>query len=202
MLADSVGLALLVGARDARRPPSGLAFVLHDMFARAVRGDRPDRRQNARGGPATRQPRRGAACRAPRPNPDSRPHRTSARSSTAFLAASRARRLRCAARGARPGRRLPASTHGKISPLARPPITGAADVDDAAALARLPVRAAGATGPRQRHRRAGRRTPAQDRFAVVGFTLAHGRIVAIDLITDPDKLRGLAPRASKRDQGG
>ena len=29
-------------------------------------------------------------------------------------------------------------------------------------------------------------------FAVVGFTVARGRIVAIDLIIDPDKLRGLA----------
>jgi RNA polymerase sigma-70 factor (ECF subfamily) len=28
-------------------------------------------------------------------------------------------------------------------------------------------------------------------FAVVGFTVAHDRIVAIDLITNPDKLRGL-----------
>ena len=28
--------------------------------------------------------------------------------------------------------------------------------------------------------------------AVVGFTPAHGRIVAIDLIADPQKLRGLA----------
>jgi RNA polymerase sigma-70 factor, ECF subfamily len=34
--------------------------------------------------------------------------------------------------------------------------------------------------------------PARRPFAVVGFTLAHGRIVAIDLITNPDKLRGLA----------
>ena len=29
-------------------------------------------------------------------------------------------------------------------------------------------------------------------IAVVGFTVAHDRIVAIDVITDPDKLRGLA----------
>jgi hypothetical protein len=34
--------------------------------------------------------------------------------------------------------------------------------------------------------------PPHKPFAVVGFTLAHSRIVAIDLITDPDKLRGLA----------
>jgi RNA polymerase sigma-70 factor (ECF subfamily) len=29
-------------------------------------------------------------------------------------------------------------------------------------------------------------------FAVVGFTVARGRIVAIDLITNPDKFGGLA----------
>jgi RNA polymerase sigma-70 factor, ECF subfamily len=33
--------------------------------------------------------------------------------------------------------------------------------------------------------------PQRTPFAVVGFTIAQGRIAAIDLITDPDKLRGL-----------
>ena len=37
--------------------------------------------------------------------------------------------------------------------------------------------------------------PAHRPFAVVGFTIAGGRIVAIDLITDPEKLRGLAAGA-------
>lgn len=34
--------------------------------------------------------------------------------------------------------------------------------------------------------------PGHKPFAIVGFTVARGRIVAIDLIIDPDKLRGLA----------
>ena len=34
--------------------------------------------------------------------------------------------------------------------------------------------------------------PVDKPFAVVGFTVARGRIVAIDLITNPDKLGGLA----------
>ena len=31
-------------------------------------------------------------------------------------------------------------------------------------------------------------------IAVVGFTITHGRIAAIDLITDPEKLARVAPR--------
>jgi hypothetical protein len=33
--------------------------------------------------------------------------------------------------------------------------------------------------------------PDRSPIAVVGFTVARGRIVEIDLITDPDKLRGV-----------
>jgi RNA polymerase sigma-70 factor (ECF subfamily) len=32
-------------------------------------------------------------------------------------------------------------------------------------------------------------------FAVVSFTVRQGRIAAIDLVADPDKLRGLTPEA-------
>jgi hypothetical protein len=31
-------------------------------------------------------------------------------------------------------------------------------------------------------------------IAVVGFTITHGRIAAIDLITDPEKLARVVPR--------
>jgi hypothetical protein len=35
--------------------------------------------------------------------------------------------------------------------------------------------------------------PADRPFAVVGFTLVHERIVAIDIVTDPDKLHLPSP---------
>ena len=34
--------------------------------------------------------------------------------------------------------------------------------------------------------------PGDQLLAVVGFTVASGRIVEIDLVADPDKLRGLS----------
>ena len=37
--------------------------------------------------------------------------------------------------------------------------------------------------------------PQHKPFAIVGFTIAHDRIAAIDLITNPDKLRGLSRTA-------
>ena len=52
LLADSVGLALLV-VLETLTPPERLAFVLHDMFARAVRRDRG--RSSGRSPAATRQ---------------------------------------------------------------------------------------------------------------------------------------------------
>ena len=55
VLADSVGLALLV-VLDTLAPAERLAFVLHDMFDAAVRGDRPDGRADPGGGAAARQP--------------------------------------------------------------------------------------------------------------------------------------------------
>ena len=63
LLADSVGLALLV-VLDRLTPVERLAFVLHDMFADAVRGDWADRRPFHRGDAAAREP--GAASRARR----------------------------------------------------------------------------------------------------------------------------------------
>jgi hypothetical protein len=40
-------------------------------------------------------------------------------------------------------------------------------------------------------------TPAGRPAAVVAFTIAHGRIVELDLITDPKKLRLTAPNRSQ-----
>ena len=75
-------------------------------------------------------------------------------------------------------------------PFARPPIVGAEAVarearnfrDGAARIE--PVIVNGAPGLLAR-------SPA--RALLVAFTVTHGRIVEIDVIADPDKLRGLSP---------
>ena len=102
LLADSVGLALLV-VLETLSPAERLAFVLHDMFARAVRRDRADRRALAG---------RGAAAREPRAPPRAR-HAVDARHRPRAPARGRPRvprrrarrRLRGARRAARPRRR-------------------------------------------------------------------------------------------------
>src|SRR5207237_378737 len=75
---------------------------------------------------------------------------------------------------------------GKIRRLARPPITGA-DAVATELLSRAP-RFAPLARPALVNGTAGLVVGPEDRpFAVVGFTVARGRIVAIDLITNPDK---------------
>jgi RNA polymerase sigma-70 factor (ECF subfamily) len=187
MLADSVGLALLV-VLETLTPAERLSFVLHDMFAVPFEEIAPivGRTPQAARQLASRGRRRvqGAAA-----NPDS--DLTHQREIVAaFLAASRAGDFNALLAVLDPDVVFRADS-GKISPLARPPITGAADVatqllargSQFAPQARMALvngTAGLIVGPPRRP------------FAVVGFTLAHGRIVAIDLITNPDKLRGLA----------
>ena len=186
MLADSVGLALLV-VLETLTPAERLSFVLHDMFAVPFEEIAPivSRTPQAARQLASRGRRRvqGAA-----PNPDS--DLTHQREIVAaFLAASRAGDFDALLAVLDPDVVFRADS-GKISPLARPPIAGAADVATQilargsrfapqARMALVNGTAGLIVGPPHRP------------FAVVGFTLAHGRIVAIDLITDPDKLRGL-----------
>ena len=80
---------------------------------------------------------------------------------------------------------------GEASPLARPPITGAANV--AKQILARGSRFAPLAQPALVNGAAGAIVgPSGKPFAVVGFTVAHNRIVAIDLITDPDKLEAIA----------
>ncbi len=187
VLADSVGLALLV-VLETLTPAERLAFVLHDMFAVPFEEIAPI---VGRTPAATRQlasrARRRVQGAAPNPDADLAQQRDVV---DAFLAASRAGDFDALLAVLDPDVVFRVDAGG-ISPLARPPVTGAAAVarqvlsrgSRFAPLARPAVvnGAAGlVVGP-------GRRP-----FAVVGFTVARGRVVAIDLITDPDKLRGLA----------
>ena len=73
--------------------------------------------------------------------------------------------------------------------LARGPRRGRRGRAGCAASRRLAaLRAAGA---RQRGGRVRRRAGADAPLAVIGFTVAHGRIVEIDVLADPDRLREL-----------
>jgi len=187
MLADSVGLALLV-VLETLTPAERLSFVLHDMFAvpfdeiAPIVGRTPEAaRQLASRG------RRRVQGAAPDPDSDLTQQRQLV---AAFLAAARAGDFEALLAVLDPDVVFRAD-RGKVSPLARPPITGAADV--ATQLLARGSRFAPQARIALVNGTAGLIVgPARRPFAVVGFTLAHGRIVAIDLITDPDKLRGLA----------
>ncbi len=186
VLADSVGLALLV-VLDRLTPAERLAFVLHDVFGvpfdeiAGVVGKSPA---------ATRQlasrARRRVRVDAPGPDADLAVQREVV---DAFLAASRSGNLDALLEVLDPDVVF-RTDGGGTGPLARPPIAGAAAVAEQlqrfgirfAPLARV-VTVNGGPGVVVR-------APHQP-VVVVGFTVAHGRITAIDLIADPTKLRGL-----------
>jgi RNA polymerase sigma-70 factor (ECF subfamily) len=184
LLADSVGLALLV-VLDSLAPPERLAFVLHDMFAvpfneiAQIAGTSPTAaRQMAS---RARRRVRGAA---PTDDADLSEQRAII---DAFLAASRD--------GDLPG--LVAVLHpdvvfrvdaGGRGALARDPVTGAEAVmrevlSRGRPFARFarPALINGAAGVVV--------TPRGHPVAIAAFTIARGRITAIDLIVDPAKLR-------------
>jgi RNA polymerase sigma factor (sigma-70 family) len=186
LIADSVGLALLV-VLETLTPPERLAFVLHDMFGvhfdeiAPIVGRTPEAARQL----ASRARRRVQGA-APNADADLSQQRDVV---DAFLAASRAGDFDALLAVLDPSVvfRFDAGT----SPLARPPITGAPAVarQVLARGSRLapharPVLVNGAAGVVV--------GPAHRPFAVVGFTVVGRRIVAIDLITDPEKLRGLA----------
>jgi RNA polymerase sigma-70 factor (ECF subfamily) len=187
MIADSVGLALLV-VLETLTPAERLSFVLHDMFAVPFDEIGPivGRTADAARQLASRGRRRvqGAA-----PNPDA--DLTHQREIVdAFLTASRAGDFEALLAVLDPDVVFRADA-GRISPLARPPITGAAAV--AKQVLSRGSRFAPQARPAVINGAAGVIVgPERKPFAVVGFTVAGGRIVAIDLITDPDKLRSLA----------
>jgi RNA polymerase sigma factor (sigma-70 family) len=181
VLADSVGLALLV-VLDTLTPPERLAFVLHDMFAvpfdeiASILG---------RTEPATRQlasrARRRVQGATPRTDPDLREQR---RVVDAFLAASRAGDFEALLEVLDPDVvfRIDTGPHGD-----RPPVVGARPVAERI-LARG-SRLAPHARPAIVNGNAGVIVvPGNVPVAVVGFAVADGRIVEIDLIADPAKL--------------
>jgi RNA polymerase sigma-70 factor (ECF subfamily) len=184
VLADSVGLALLV-VLDTLTPAERLAFVLHDMFG--VTFDEIaailDRSEAATRQLASRARRRVRGA-TPRTDPDLREQR---RVVDAFLAAARAGDFEGLIQVLDPDVVFRADRGPRG---ARIPITGAAAVAETIL---------GRGGPFAPHARpaivngnAGVIVvPGKKPIAVVSFSVADGRIVEIDLVADPAKLRGL-----------
>jgi RNA polymerase sigma-70 factor (ECF subfamily) len=188
LLADSVGLALLV-VLDTLSPPERLAFVLHDMFALPFEEIAPivDRTPTATRQLASRARRRVQGA-TPEHETDLAEQR---RLVDAFLAASRAgdfeallelldpdvvvridRGRRSVAerepaelRGAAEAARYALTRGQRFMPFCRPAL-----VNGAAGLIVVP-------GGRLQ--------------GAVGFTIAEGRILEIDVVADPEKLPAL-----------
>jgi RNA polymerase sigma factor (sigma-70 family) len=187
VMADSVGLALLV-VLETLTPAERLAFVLHDVFAvpfdeiAAVVGRSPTAARQL----ASRARRRVQAAK-PQPDADLAVQR---RVVDAFLAAARGGDFEALLSLLDPDVVLRTDGGGR-GPLARPPVTGAADV---AAVLQSRARTFAPLG-RQVTVNGGPGLvigPPGKVIAVVGLTVVEGRIREIDIVGDPAKLRALA----------
>jgi RNA polymerase sigma factor (sigma-70 family) len=186
VLADAVGLALLV-VLEALSPAERLSFVLHDVFAvpfddvARIMDRTPDSARQL----ASRARRRVQA--APQPERDQARQR---RVVDAFLAAARDGDFEALLQVLDPDVVFRMDL-GPGSQIARPPRAGARAVArhvlaTAPRFVRLaqPVLVNGDAGALFGTR--------GEPVAVIGFTIADGRIAALDLIADQDKLRHLA----------
>jgi RNA polymerase sigma factor (sigma-70 family) len=187
VMADSVGLALLV-VLETLTPAERLAFVLHDVFAvpfdeiAAVVGRSPTAARQL----ASRARRRVQAAK-PQPDADLAVQR---RVVDAFLAAARGGDFEALLSLLDPDVVLRTDGGGR-GPLARPPVTGAAEV---AAVLQSRAQTFAPLG-RQVTVNGGPGLvigPPGKVIAVVGLTVVDGRIREIDIVGDPAKLRALA----------
>jgi len=184
-LADSVGLALLV-VLDTLTPPERLAFVLHDMFAvpfdeiASILG-----RSEAAARQLASRARRRVRGATPRTDPDIRAQR---RVIDAFLAASREGDFDALLEILDPDVvfRVDTGPGGD-----RQPVVGAANV--ALRVLARGSRLAPHARPAIVNGSAGLVVARGVRpMAVVGFAVEGGRIVEIDVIADPDRVRRIA----------
>jgi RNA polymerase sigma factor (sigma-70 family) len=187
VLADSVGLALLV-VLDSLAPAERLAFVLHDMFAvpfgeiASIVGTTPAAARQL----ASRARRRVRGA-APAEDADLTQQRELV---DAFLAASRNGDFDGLVAILDPDAVFRLDNGGR-RPLAREPVTGAEAVARQVLKRGRPF--ARFARPILVNGRAGVLVaPGGTAMAVAGFTSAGGCIVAIDVITDAEKLRRLA----------
>jgi RNA polymerase sigma factor (sigma-70 family) len=192
MLADSVGLALLV-VLEKLEPTERLAFVLHDVFAMTFEEIAPivDRSVVATRQLASRA-RRRVQGQAPTPDVDLRTQR---RVVDAFLAAVRDGDFEALMTLLDPAIVLRADG-GALKGVSRLARGAQAVVAQAATFSNLAsssqvVLVNGNIGVLARR-------PDGHLVAVIGFTIADGKVVEIDILVDPDRLRQLDPSAIER----
>jgi RNA polymerase sigma factor (sigma-70 family) len=188
LLADSVGLALLV-VLDTLAPAERLAFVLHDIFAVSFDEIAPIvGRSPAAARQLASRARRRVQGQAPVPDPDLGRQREVV---AAFLAASREGDFDALIAVLDPDVVLRADS-GALPPPATQRVRGARAVAELAAafsqVARFsrPALVNGTPGLVTT-------TPHGEPYSVMGFTISHGRIVAIDILADPERLAKLGP---------
>jgi RNA polymerase sigma-70 factor (ECF subfamily) len=192
MLADSVGLAMLV-VLEKLEPAERVAFVLHDVFAMAFEEIAPivDRSVVATRQLASRA-RRRVQGQAPTPDADLRTHR---RVVDAFLAAVRDGDFEALVTVLDPAIVLRADG-GALKGVSRLVRGTQAVVAQAATFSNLApssqvVLVNGNIGVLARR-------PDGHLVAVIGFTIADGKVVEIDILADPDRLRRLDLSAIER----
>ncbi|MBJ7599167.1 sigma-70 family RNA polymerase sigma factor [Candidatus Nephthysia bennettiae] len=188
LLADSVGLALLV-VLDTLAPAERLAFVLHDMFELPFEEIAPmvGRTPAAARQLASRARRRVKGAGLPAADPDLARQRAVV---DAFFLAARGADFEALVAVLDPDVVL-RSDFGARRPAASSVTHGAAAVarqalmfKNAAAAHLTPVLVNGAAGVLV--------TGGSRPFAVMGFIVAEGKIVEIDAIADPERVRRIA----------
>jgi RNA polymerase sigma factor (sigma-70 family) len=192
LLADSVGLALLV-VLDTLSPAERLAFVLHDMFELPFAEIAPmvGRSPTAARQLASRARRRVKGAEIPAPDPDLTRQREVV---DAFFQAARGGDFDALVALLDPDVVLRAD-YG----AGRPPVV----IRGAAAVARQARGVPGAlVRPALVNGAAGAVITVRGRpFAVMGFTVSEGKIVEIDAIADPERVRRIAAAVLSDDLG-
>jgi RNA polymerase sigma factor (sigma-70 family) len=187
LLADSVGLALLV-VLDSLSPAERLAFVLHDMFDLPFDEIAPmvGRSPTAARQLASRARRRVKGAEIPAPDPDLARQRDVV---DAFFRAARGGDFDALVALLDPDVVL-RSDFGARRPAAARVTQGAAAVARQALIAAFPD---AQLHPALVNGAAGVVVTVRGRpFAVLGFTVTDGKIVEIDAIADPDRVRRIA----------
>jgi RNA polymerase sigma factor (sigma-70 family) len=182
MLADSVGLALLV-VLESLEPPERLAFVLHDVFGMTFDEIGPivERSPVAARQLASRA-RRRVQSKAPNSDPDLRQQRSVV---DAFLAAAREGDFERLVTVLDPDIVLRADG-GALAGVSRivrgaQAVAAQAATFSRSALSNQVVLVNGNVGVVSRR-------PDGRLFSVLGFTIAGGKIVEIDILADPERL--------------
>ncbi|HEY8286274.1 MAG TPA: sigma-70 family RNA polymerase sigma factor [Chloroflexota bacterium] len=187
LLADSVGLALLI-VLDMLAPAERLAFVLHDLFEVPFEEIAPmiDRTPVAARQLASRARRRVKGAERQSPDPDLARQRAVV---DAFFSAARGGDFDALVAVLDPDVVL-REDFGPRRPAASRAIHGAAAV---ARQARIGANPAAQLHPALVNGAAGVVVTVGGRpFAVLGFTVAAGKIVAIDAFGDPQRIREIA----------